>query len=59
MVARKHRLQKFVKRWGTQVLSRGLSAWMSAVKQLKQQRRAAAIGQERSRLLCLQSAFDK
>ncbi|KAK9838858.1 hypothetical protein WJX74_004668 [Apatococcus lobatus] len=59
MVAQKHQLQKFVKRWGAQVLSRGLVAWMSAVNQLKQQRQAVADCQERHRLLCLQSAFDK
>ena len=59
MVARKHQLQKFVKRWGAVVLRRGLSAWVSAIRQLKQQQKAVAESQERIRLMSLQSAFDR
>lgn len=59
MVARKHQLQRFVKRWGAVVLRRGLSAWVAAIRQLKQQQRAVAESKERNRLLALQSAFDR
>lgn len=59
MVARKHQLQRFVKRWGAVVLRRGLSAWVAAIRQLKQQQQAVAVSLERIRLQSLQSAFDR
>ena len=59
MVVRKHQLQKFVKRWGTQVLRLGFSAWSAAVSRMKWQKQAIAAQQERCRLARLQQAFTK